>query len=59
MWGRPGHGEACAACDGVIAKDELVIEGMPLVAGRPPMRLHVECFYLCEQVRHALMGPGT
>ena len=59
VWGRPGHGENCDACDGVIAKDELVIEGMPLVAGRPPMRLHIECFYLWEQERHAAIAPGT
>jgi hypothetical protein len=51
VWGRPGHGETCDACDRVMAKGELVIEGMPLAAGRPPMRLHVECFYLCEQER--------
>jgi hypothetical protein len=52
IWGSPGHGETCDACDGGIAKGELVIEGMPLAAGRSPIRLHVECFYLWDRERH-------
>jgi hypothetical protein len=54
VWGGPGHGETCDACDGVMAEDELVIEGMP-PARRQPIRLHVECFYLCDEERR--MGP--
>ncbi len=55
IWGGRGHGEPCDACDGVIAGNEFVIEGMPLTGGRQPIRLHVECFYLCDQARN--LGP--
>ena len=55
IWGGRGHGEPCDACDGVIAEDEFVIEGMPGLVGRPPLRLHVECFYLCDKERS--LGP--
>jgi hypothetical protein len=57
VWGSPGHGETCDACDGIIAQEELVIEGMPLAAGGPPIRLHVDCFYLCEQEQRTAPWP--
>ena len=30
VWGGPGNGEACDACDGIVTKDEWVIEGIAL-----------------------------
>ena len=42
VWGGPGNGEACDACEAVITKDELVIEGISLAEGRKPLQLHVE-----------------
>ena len=56
VWGGPGHGELCDACDGVLSKDALVIEGMPLAERPQPLRLHVECFYLWQQERDT--GPA-
>ena len=54
VWGGPGNGEACDACDGIITKDEWVIEGISLAGGRKPLQLHAECFHLWEQERHTL-----
>ncbi len=51
VWGVRGRGDPCDACDGVIIEDEFVIEGMPLAGSRQTIRLHVECFYLCDQER--------
>ena len=28
VWGGPGNGETCDACEGIITKDEFVIEGI-------------------------------
>ena len=43
VWGGPGNGEACDACDGIIPRDEWVIEGIALAGGRKPLQLHTEC----------------
>ena len=59
MWGGPGNGETCDACDSIITHDECVIEGIGLPPDRPPLHLHVECFHLWERERRALSGqPG-
>ena len=55
IWGVRGRGEPCDACDGVIIEDEFVIEGMSLAGSRQQIRLHVECFYLCDEARS--LGP--
>jgi hypothetical protein len=49
--GGPGNGETCDACELVITKDELLIEGISLAGGRKPLQLHVECFHLWELER--------
>jgi hypothetical protein len=54
VWGGPGNGEAYDACEAVITKDELVIEGISLAEGRKPLQLHVECFHLWERERRTL-----
>jgi hypothetical protein len=43
IWGGPGNGEACDACELIVTKDGLIIEGISLAAGRKPLQLHVEC----------------
>ena len=47
-----------------MTKDELIIEGISLAAGRKPLQLHVECFHLWELERRAAAsgaasGPPT
>ena len=56
VWGGPGNGEMCDACDGIVTKDEWVIEGISLAVGRNALQLHVECFHLWERERSALSG---
>ena len=38
-------------CDGIVTKDEWVMEGISLAGGRKPLQLHVECFHLWQQER--------
>jgi len=56
MWGGPGNGETCDACDSIITHDEWVMEGIGLPPDRPPLQLHVECFHLWERERHTIVG---
>ena len=56
VWGGPGNGEMCDACNGIISNDEWVIEGIALTGGRKPLQLHTECFHLWEQERHAVVA---
>ena len=56
VWGGPGNGEMCHACDGIITKDEWVIEGIALAGGQKPLQLHSECFHLWEIERHAFVA---
>jgi hypothetical protein len=58
VWGGPGRGETCDACEGDISKEEFVIEGISLAAGRKPLQLHVECFYLWERERHLVANSA-
>jgi hypothetical protein len=55
IWGGPGNGETCDACESVVTKDEWVIEGISLAEGRKPLHLHVECFHLWERERRTLV----
>ena len=58
IWGGPGNGETCEACDGVITKDEWVSEGVSLAGGPKPVHLHVKCFHLWQEERHAMAPPS-
>jgi len=58
VWGGPGNGETCDACDGIVTKDEWVIEGIALAGSRKPLQLHTECFHLWEIERHTF-APKT
>ena len=42
--------------DGIVTKDEWVIEGISLAGGRKPLQLHTECFHLWELERHAFVA---
>ena len=66
MWGGPGNGETCDACDLLISKGEFVIEGIAVpgdvqnalnalnaVDRRKPLQLHVPCFSLWDQERRS------
>jgi hypothetical protein len=52
LWGGPGNGESCDACDSIVTKDEGVIEAQaPLAVGTQPLQLHARCFWLWEAER--------
>jgi len=62
VWGAPGAGETCDACELIIELPELVIEGISLADGhrpfevhdrRRPLQLHVRCFYLWDLERRS------
>jgi hypothetical protein len=55
VWGGPGNGEACDACEEPIPKNQLIMEGISLDGGKGPVQFHVKCFYLWDEVRKA---PG-
>jgi hypothetical protein len=55
VWGGPGNGEACDACEEPIPKNQLIMEGISLDGGQGPVQFHVKCFYLWDEVRQA---PG-
>ena len=58
VWGGPGNGETCDACEGSITKDEMLIEGISVAGGRKPLQLHTECFHLWEIERHAFVAKS-
>jgi hypothetical protein len=57
VWGGPGNGESCNACDGIVTNDEFVIEGISLAGGPRPLQLHVRCFWLWESERRQQLAP--
>jgi hypothetical protein len=34
MWGGPGNGESCHACDKIVTKDEFIMEGIAITPGQ-------------------------
>jgi hypothetical protein len=54
FWSGPGDGERCDACDTVIRKDQLVMEGIAsTLSDKKPIQFHVVCFQLWDQERRA------
>lgn len=51
VWGRSGNGEICDACEIIVTKDELAVEGISLAGGKRPLQLHVRCFWIWESER--------
>ena len=59
VWGGPGNGETCHACDEIVTKDELIMEGIAVDPKQVPIQLHVKCFYLWNEERYGLpAAPG-
>jgi hypothetical protein len=52
-WSSPSEGETCDACDTVLDKDQLLMEGATLERGRRPLQMHVRCFQIWDQERRA------
>jgi len=54
VWGGPGKGERCDACEKIITSKELIMEGLPFEGAPSPIQLHVECFYIWDTERRIL-----
>jgi hypothetical protein len=55
MWGGPGDGETCDACEEPVAKNQMLMEGIAIDGPRSPVQFHVRCFDLWDELREA---PG-
>jgi hypothetical protein len=51
VWSGPSNGETCDACDAILSKDQLLMEGVTLDLGRRPLLLHVRCFQVWDHER--------
>jgi len=54
IWGGPGNGERCDACEEVVRTGQLLMEGISAVTNQG-IQLHVECFSVWDTERAA---PG-
>jgi len=52
VWGGPGNGESCDACEQIITSSELIMEGIASEGGGG-IQFHVRCFYLWDTLRRA------
>jgi hypothetical protein len=60
FWGGPGNGETCDACEDIITKDQMVMEGDSLtVGGGRPLQVHTECFRIWDAERPKLLHDRT
>ena len=63
FWGGPADGEVCDACDHLITKQQLVMEGIAsTLSDRPkekkPIQFHVTCFQIWDVERRTpKVGP--
>jgi hypothetical protein len=58
FWCGNGNGERCDACEEIVAKDDLVLEGAG-VEGSRPLRLHFTCIRLWDEERSAFQNIIT
>ena len=49
VWGGAGNSEMCVACEGIIEKNQFVMEGIG--AGLKAIQFHVRCFYYWDAER--------
>jgi hypothetical protein len=49
----------CDACEKIVTKDELIMEGIAVTPMQAPVQFHVECFYLWDQERRAIPKEGA
>ena len=57
-WGSLGNGRTCDACEQVVRKSQLMIEGASTDDQQPDLTFHVPCFYLWETERHGPAPPA-
>ena len=55
--GGPGDGETCVACDELITKANLVMQGVD--TGGRVVQFHVQCFHVWDSEREANSAPPS
>jgi hypothetical protein len=53
VWGGPGNGEPCDACERTITTSEFIMEGIASQGGGG-IQFHVQCFYLWDELRRVV-----
>ncbi len=53
VWSSRSDGETCDACDVILSKDQMLMEGVAMDLGRRPLQLHVRCFQVWDHERRA------
>ncbi len=51
VWSSPSAGQTCDACDAIVSKDQLVMEGASLAPGGKAFTFHVRCFQIWDSER--------
>jgi hypothetical protein len=57
IWGGPGNGESCDACEVAVTPPEFIMEGIAAEGGGG-VQFHVRCFYLWDALRR-VPAPTT
>ena len=52
VWGGPGQGERCDGCEEIVAKPQMLMEGIS--EDSHGIRMHVQCFYIWDNERQAV-----
>ena len=50
VWGGPGAGETCDACEELISKTQFVMEGISTTGGKG-IQFHIRCLDLWDEER--------
>jgi len=53
VWSSPSDGEKCDACDTILSKEQLLMEGTTRASGRRPCQFHIACFQIWDDERRA------
>jgi hypothetical protein len=57
FWGGLADGEMCDACDALIGKEQLVMEGIASTfSNKKAIQLHVRCFHIWDHERRVPMA---
>jgi hypothetical protein len=53
VWSSASDKETCVACDTILAKEQLVMEGTTVRSGRRALQFHVRCFQVWDSERRS------
>jgi hypothetical protein len=53
VWSSASDKETCVACDTILSKEQLVMEGTTVRSGRRALQFHVRCFQVWDSERRS------